>query len=192
MPVTFPDGSHHDGECAPEALEPLRAFLNTIDVDEGTDALSSPEALSAWLRERGLLRTDGARATQEDLDGALALRAALRAMIAAGTAAPDPEVIETLNATAGRAELGVRFGPGGWSVVACCTPGVPGAFGALLAIAANAQADGTWSRLKLCSCEDCAWAFYDVSRNRSRRWCSMEVCGNRAKVGAYRARHAAS
>jgi len=34
-------------------------------------------------------------------------------------------------------------------------------------------------------CEDdrgCGWLFYDASRNRSRRWCSMETCGNRAKV----------
>jgi predicted RNA-binding Zn ribbon-like protein len=34
-------------------------------------------------------------------------------------------------------------------------------------------------------CEDdrgCGWLFYDTSRNRSRRWCSMESCGNRAKV----------
>jgi predicted RNA-binding Zn ribbon-like protein len=40
----------------------------------------------------------------------------------------------------------------------------------------------------VCAAEDCRWAFYDRSRNRSRTWCSMEECGNRAKARSYRAR----
>ncbi len=67
-------------------------------------------------------------------------------------------------------------------------PGIAGAFGKLLQVVADAQTDGTWSRLKVCPAADCQWAYYDVSRNRSRRWCSMETCGNRAKVEAYRVR----
>jgi predicted RNA-binding Zn ribbon-like protein len=50
------------------------------------------------------------------------------------------------------------------------------------------MADGSWERLKVCPADDCLWAFYDRSRNRSRRWCDMEVCGNRAKVRGYRER----
>jgi predicted RNA-binding Zn ribbon-like protein len=49
--------------------------------------------------------------------------------------------------------------------------------------------DGTWDRMKACRADDCEWAFYDSSRNRSGTWCSMEVCGNRAKARAFRARH---
>ena len=41
-----------------------------------------------------------------------------------------------------------------------------GALGRLLAIAAAAIADGTWTRLKACRAEDCRWAFYDHARNR--------------------------
>jgi predicted RNA-binding Zn ribbon-like protein len=37
-------------------------------------------------------------------------------------------------------------------------------------------------RLKECAQGDCRWLFLDLSRNRSRRWCSMEQCGNRAKA----------
>ena len=59
--------------------------------------------------------------------------------------------------------------------------------GELLAIVARAQADGTWQRMK--ACPACGWAFYDRSRNRSRTWCTMSVCGNRAKARSYRARH---
>jgi predicted RNA-binding Zn ribbon-like protein len=36
--------------------------------------------------------------------------------------------------------------------------------------------------LRYCAAEDCAWLFLDKSRNRSRRWCAMNVCGNRDKV----------
>jgi predicted RNA-binding Zn ribbon-like protein len=37
-------------------------------------------------------------------------------------------------------------------------------------------------RVHLCSSEDCGWLFLDTSKNRSRRWCAMEGCGNRAKA----------
>lgn len=38
------------------------------------------------------------------------------------------------------------------------------------------------SRVKSCAGKGCGWLFYDTSRNRSRRWCSMSDCGNRAKA----------
>jgi len=197
MAVTFPDGTHHNGYSAPAHLEPLRAFVNTVDVDEGTDELSSPPALVDWLREHGLLTDPGdgscSAATTEDLDAAIALREALRSMLLCNHdgSTPDQAAIRVLNQTSERASLSVRFTDEGWSVCACGVPGVRGAFGRLLAIVADAQGAGTWQRLKVCAADDCAWAYYDVSRNRSRRWCSMDVCGNRAKVSAFRGRAAA-
>ena len=56
----------------------------------------------------------------------------------------------------------------------------PGALAAWLT--ARAMIDGTWSRLKVCPGHDCGWAFYDGSRNQTGRWCSMSVCGGRAKA----------
>jgi len=53
------------------------------------------------------------------------------------------------------------------------------------------MAAGNWSRLKVCANETCQLAFYDSSRNRSGRWCSMATCGNRMKGRAYRQRHGA-
>ena len=73
-----------------------------------------------------------------------------------------------------------------------CRPGVDGALGRLLGIVAEAQKEGTWSRLKACPWDTCRWAFYDHSRNRSGVWCNMAVCGNRAKVRSYRERHGSS
>ncbi|MHB8244304.1 MAG: CGNR zinc finger domain-containing protein [Acidimicrobiales bacterium] len=66
--------------------------------------------------------------------------------------------------------------------------GVSGALAALVAIVHGAMADGTWVRLKVCQSDRCRFAFYDSSRNRSGTWCSMQVCGNRAKVRTYRQR----
>jgi predicted RNA-binding Zn ribbon-like protein len=66
--------------------------------------------------------------------------------------------------------------------------GVPGALAALLVAVNAAVGDGSWTRLKICPADDCRWAFYDTSKNRSRTWCDMRVCGNREKTRAYRAR----
>jgi predicted RNA-binding Zn ribbon-like protein len=107
-----------------------------------------------------------------------ALREALRSLLADKR---DPEAIAALNAR--RARLEVRFGHVGEARLEG-----DGLVASLLAIVARAQADGTWERMKACAAEDCRWAFYDRSRNRSRTWCSMAECGNRAKARSYRAR----
>lgn len=63
------------------------------------------------------------------------------------------------------------------------------ALGTVLASAVHLVHTGHWDRLKICPAEDCLWAFYDRSRNRSRTWCSMRVCGNREKARGWRERH---
>jgi len=64
--------------------------------------------------------------------------------------------------------------------------GVDGAMGAILAAVYEAVRDGSWRRLK--TCRTCGWAFWDESRSRTATWCSMQLCGNRAKVRRYRDR----
>ncbi|TCR65385.1 CGNR zinc finger domain-containing protein [Bosea sp. BK604] len=44
------------------------------------------------------------------------------------------------------------------------------------------------ARVKRCEGEHCGWLIFDTTKNRRRRWCEMEVCGNRAKIRAFRAR----
>ena len=56
----------------------------------------------------------------------------------------------------------------------------------VVAAAFGAMLDGSWARLK--ACRNCHWSFYDYSPNRSAAWCSMQLCGNRAKTRAYRRR----
>jgi predicted RNA-binding Zn ribbon-like protein len=64
-----------------------------------------------------------------------------------------------------------------------------GALAFLLAIVAGARLDGSWERFKACPGDDCGWAFYDYSRNQASAWCSMAICGSRAKARAYRSRN---
>ncbi|HEX2045027.1 MAG TPA: CGNR zinc finger domain-containing protein [Gaiellaceae bacterium] len=175
---------------APGELEIVRAFVNTLEVEDGSDELESPEALARWLRERGLMH--GARASRADLFEARRLREALRALLLVNNGVSvRKEAAATLDRAARRTRLAVRFGPGGTVRAEPAAGGVEGALGRLLGIVAAAMADGSWARLKACRADDCRWAFYDRARNRSRHWCSMAVCGNRTKARAYRRRHAA-
>ena len=57
---------------------------------------------------------------------------------------------------------------------------------ALSALATLSQADLT--RIKQCQGEKCGWLFFDTTKNKSRRWCEMEICGNRAKQKRHSAR----
>lgn len=58
--------------------------------------------------------------------------------------------------------------------------------------AAEIVVEGAQARVRLCANPRCGLLFYDDSRTRRRRWCSMTVCGNRSKVAAYARRHASS
>jgi predicted RNA-binding Zn ribbon-like protein len=48
--------------------------------------------------------------------------------------------------------------------------------------------DADFSCIKQCHGNHCGWLFYDSTKNKSRHWCDMSVCGNRAKASALRAR----
>ena len=69
---------------------------------------------------------------------------------------------------------------------------VDGAIARLLAIVAGAAEQGELDRLKACPRDVCHWAFYDHSKNRSGRWCQMDVCGNIEKARAFRERKRAA
>jgi predicted RNA-binding Zn ribbon-like protein len=177
---------------APGQLEHVRAFVNTRQTAQATERLPDPAALAGWLIERGLA-LEGMRATRADLARALDLRDALTATLVAHTGRAggiSASVATALDEASRRARLALRFGEDGGAMLVPDAPGVNGALGRLLAIVHDAIAQGTWIRLKACREPDCAWAFYDHTKNHSGAWCSMEGCGNRAKARAYRERHA--
>ena len=174
---------------APGELEQVRAFINTWDADEDAEHLPSPAELRDWLVAQDLLAPSDA-VTAADHRHALEVREALRAVLLANSGLDlDPDAGPVLDGAAVRARLGVRFAADGQVHTAAEAGGVAGAMGRLLAIVAAAQDEGTWPRLKACLADDCQWAFYDLSRNRSAVWCDMKVCGNRQKVRSYRERH---
>jgi predicted RNA-binding Zn ribbon-like protein len=173
--------------AAPDQLELVRSFVNTYDHDDGSEDLADTGALTAWLDANGL---GAPRARPADLEHARELREALRAVLHHhGGMDLDPAAPRAIDAAAERAQLSVAFDDHGEAVLRPRAGGVDGALGELLATIAAAQRDGTWSRLKACAAEDCRYAFFDRSRNRSAVWCDMKVCGNRQKVRSFRARH---
>lgn len=178
---------------APGRLELVRAFVNTLDVEAGTDELSSPGALVSWLGQQDLAGAAGV-GTQEDLRRAVTLREALRDVLQAHVTRhplPAGSLGELRSVAAGLAAR-LEVGDDGTPRPVPDGGGPAAGLAALLLIAAEAAATGTWSRLKVCSADDCRWAFYDRSPTRSGCWCSMAGCGARAKSRAYRRRAAAT
>jgi CGNR zinc finger/Putative stress-induced transcription regulator len=144
------------------------AFLNTLDVQEGTDAIDTLDGWVSWLCDQGL---DGCFGQQEgvDLERARELRGDLRALVR-GEPVQDGQIRLGLTADG---HVGLSS---------------PTTYGFLGAAAATVAIQQRFDRLKICPADNCRWAFYDTSRNRSRQWCSMKVCGNRAKARAHRQR----
>jgi predicted RNA-binding Zn ribbon-like protein len=174
---------------APGELELVRAFINTWDAEEDRENLPGPVELRDWLVEHHLLDA-GTRVTAAEHREAIAVREALRAMLLANAGLDlDPAAGPALDEAARRAGLGVRFDEHGQVHTAPEADGAAGALGRLLTIVAAAQEEGTWPRLKACLADDCQWAYFDLSRNRSAVWCDMKICGNRRKVRSYRERH---
>ncbi|MGX7824083.1 CGNR zinc finger domain-containing protein [Actinokineospora sp. 24-640] len=144
-------------------VELVLDFLNTLDLDRGTDVLDDPLAWQGWLADRTLTAGPPARVR--------AVRAGLRAAVGGPPAPPPPSVDVRVELIAGIPKL----------VAAEIT-------GAVLAAASRLAVVEEWERFKICPADDCQWVFFDRSRNRSRTWCSMRVCGNREKARAWRER----
>jgi predicted RNA-binding Zn ribbon-like protein len=172
----------------PAGLATIRSFINTGDLDANEENLGDPAALAAWLAEHDLALS-GELPTRADLRRAIRLREALRSLAAGNAGEPaSPGAIAVIEQQRRRSRLGVVFGVDGSAPIVPASTGIDAALGKLLAIVATAMHDGTWPRLKACADPTCRWAFYDSSRSHRRTWCSMEVCGNRNKVRAYRQR----
>jgi predicted RNA-binding Zn ribbon-like protein len=169
-------------------LELVRDYVNTLDVETGSDRISSPDELATWFSEQGLV-DDLVEPSEDEHAEALAVREAVRELLLAnnGVAADTAQASRTLEAAGRRARLGVGF-ENGRPYLAPEDDGTRGAVGRIVAAVAELAPAEEWKRLKVCRDESCRVAFYDKSRNHSRAWCSMEVCGNREKARSFRAR----
>jgi predicted RNA-binding Zn ribbon-like protein len=148
-------------------------FINTLDVDARSDMLDTVAGWQSWLSAQGLDGCFG-RESPRTLRQARELRDDLRTVASGERCAQMRQVGVQVALTAdGEVELSAQT-----------------AVGFVAAAVAKVAIEQRLDRVKICPADDCRWAFYDTSRNRSRQWCSMEVCGNRAKARAHRARSA--
>ena len=198
--VTLPSwASHLEHKLAPPPLLLVQAFVNTLDLDLGTDMFARAEEAHAWLADAGLIDAVSSAGPASpdfasDLRLAREVRASIRALIAhhndAEALTEDERLPLEQVGHEGQPRLRVSSdGQGSLEAEAPAGRGAPGLLGLLLIIR-DAQADGSWDRLKLCGNPDCRWAFYDRSHSRRGAWCDMASCGNRLKNRNLRARRA--
>ncbi len=170
-------------------LELIRDFVNTVDLEDGGDKLADTQGLQYWLVFHGLAELRD-RATEQNLAAARELREAIRELLRGHTGVDvDPAAASAkLDAASREMGLTVRFEDGAIRFVPSST-GIASGLGGVLGAVGRTMADGSWPRLKACRSDTCRWAFIDNARNRSRLWCDMAVCGNRAKARAFRSRN---
>ncbi|NJQ01632.1 CGNR zinc finger domain-containing protein [Streptomyces zingiberis] len=185
--------SSADPDPRPLTGEPLAIdLLNTrwIDAAGRHDLLASPEGTALWLRTPRVREALGdapvvsGHATRDRLHQA---RAALEEAVAAPER-PTPSALAAVNEVLSHGRLRQVLRAGGPDTVIEVDD--PGWFPAWAAVAdfLRLVADRP-DRIRACGNDECVLHFYDVSKNGTRRWCSMSGCGNRAKARRHHARH---
>ncbi len=193
-----------EGIPSPRAIggHPALDFCNTWagwDKWDGQDPTSRSEWLrsypwfAAWAGYVGLLETDEEamlrRRTDAAAEAVVAEARALRTSLHAAVLDPsDARAMARVTGYVRRAADGLRLVPGEvptWRVTSSRTVELP------LLRAAWAAGDlltsGRLSDVSECPGDECGWLFLNPSTRR--RWCSMESCGNRAKVRSFARRH---
>ena len=175
-------------------------FANT-ESGRGTDShqnhLRAAENVVAWVEHASLLsggEVERLRAAvsaspkrgEDLLASALALRSAIQdaGSAIAGGVAPPAAALESLSILHARFLTRATLAPAegrcqwAWSIEAFP---VEAALGPIALSAVRLFTEGDFSRVKRCDGHACGWLFCDTTKNNRRRWCEMEVCGNRAK-----------
>ncbi|WP_432056180.1 CGNR zinc finger domain-containing protein [Streptomyces sp. bgisy022] len=153
----------------------IQALVNTVDLESGADALDTADGRAPF----GL--------TEDDLPAARELRESLRATLLAHAGHPPHRPVTPLGDLLAAAPLVVTVDPADGSAALAPLDGAP-LLSRIAAAVAETVSTGTWARLKACEAVTCHWAYYDRSPAGRGRWCSMQVCGARAKMRRYRAR----
>jgi predicted RNA-binding Zn ribbon-like protein len=169
----------NDRAPAPGGLALVQALVNTLDVESGADSLTTPEGLARF----GVPAGEAADACE--------LRESLRAVCLGHAGHPAHREVTPLGELLARATLRVTVDADGFGArLVPATEGTsPASLAARIAAAiAESLVEGTWTRLKACEDPTCHWAYYDRSPAARGRWCSMSVCGARAKMRRYRAK----
>lgn len=160
----------------------LLQFLHTRQTP---DPLRTSSTLKAWLADHRL--PSGSEPSPEDIALARHVRAALADVLRRGDVAwSDSRTRDAIESVAAGAMLRIAVGRAGDLRLAAVDDGVRGALAEIIAAYYRVSLQDDRERLK--ACDACGWAFFDVSKNKSRRWCDMGLCGSQHKSRAYRAR----
>jgi len=160
---------------APGGLALVESLVNTLDIESGADTLDTADGRARL----GL--------TDDEIPAARELRESLRAALLAHAGHAPHRAVTPLGELLTAAPLLVAVDPRDGS--ARLAPADPGPLlSRVSAAVAEALVAGTWNRLKACEAVTCHWAYYDRSPAGRGRWCSMQVCGARAKMRRYRAK----
>lgn len=151
------------------------------------ERLHNAEDWRVWLAEPGHDIVLDALPHPSSIGRARALREVVRriAEARAGRGAPDREDIALLNVEAARPGLAPRLGDDllpTWTAPITLDRVVASFARDAIDLFASTPAE----RFRICAADDCPLLFVDASRPGRRRWCSMERCGNRAKVRQHR------
>ena len=189
LPTWVPD---IETKPAPGDLLLLQAFINTFEADTGIDLLAERESANTWLHDSELVPDES------DLDALSlarlrAIREAFRSLLehSAGLGEISPIALDLLAEALAESAIGLSIEAADQHRVQAEPVGtdtIGRVVVRLLLIIRDAQLQGTWDRLKVCSRTECRWAYYDRSHSHKGRWCDMATCGNRMKNQALRNR----
>jgi len=167
-----------EGNPAPGELVRVQGFLNTWSEELGIEDFGTCEAMETWLRAAALW--DGSKhITTQKRQRILGVRHLLRQFVL------HPDQISVLEKLQSTLSFKLVFDESGAPNLKPLGHNCDMVLGQLLSIVYNSMIDGTWSRFKCCALESCGWAFYDSTRSRTKRWCSMRTCGSRVKARQY-------
>ncbi len=167
-----------------ESVDLLRGFPDLIDWLRAADLLTEASARTAAKRWGGT--ADGEVTFRE----AVALRAALRALaerLAAGKSVSQ-ESVAAINRVLATRPAYRQLTRRGKEYATRLQPVTESALHLLVPVAESAARlleHGDPSLVRRCGNPTCVLYFYDTTKNKSRRWCSMDACGSRAKAAAY-------
>ena len=170
---------------------------------QAQDHLRNADHVVAWARHAGIVGVTGARALRRQIarrrvaaDLARRTRELRELLYAIGTALaagapPRPDLLDRLAGIHARVLAHARLEPTdagfAWRWDAARAP-VEAVLGPITLSAVEVATHAARTRIKQCAGEHCGWLFLDSTKNNRRRWCEMEVCGNRAKQKRLRGR----
>jgi len=172
-----------DGRHAPPMTDHLASYADLVEFARQAELLSAAEAQR--LTRLGAQRPDAAAAVLAEV---VALREALYRIFfaVARGATPRASDLAVLNAHHARFRLDEQF-RWEWSAR---PSGLDPFIGPVVRAAIDLLTSDRRDRVSTCANEKCQWLILDTSKNRSRRWCTMASCGNRAKARRFHDRHA--